>query len=422
MSNRAPGPKGDFIWGMLSEFKRDALGLLSRSVAEYGDIVRLRFGPVTAHIVNHPDHIQQVMSRDAVQYDKQTRSARCIHATCGDSLLSGNRQTWQRHRRLIQPVFQPRHLGGLDAITDAQMQPMLSRWQQIAAAGGTIDVVPEMIRLVIAVSAKALFTADVDAGRIEAALSILLDDTWRRLEALIDPSMLSERFHRADFKEARAAIDDIVFAIIQQRRCDKAVPDDLLTLLLSAHEAEGETRLSDQELRDATVTLLLSGHETTANSLSWAMYLLGKFSLDNPAMVDDFFSETLRLYPSIWIVERRAIHPRNIGGYDIPQGSSVLISPYLMHRHPGFWPDADRFDPSRFAEQNGTRPRHAYIPFGLGAHRCVGLYMARAIATRVIANINERFRLIPLPGQQPQIFPGITLRHKVNFQMGVQAI
>lgn len=420
MSGRAPGPKGDFIWGVLSEFKRDALGLLSRSVAEYGDIVRLRFGPVTAHIVNHPDYIQQVLSRDAGQYDKQTRSARCIHATCGDSLLSGDRQTWQRHRRLIQPVFQPRHLGGLDAITDAQMQPLLNRWQRIAAQGGTVDVVPEMMRLVISVSAKALFTSDVDANRVEAALTVLLNDTWRRLEALIDPSMLSDRFHRADFKEARAAIDDIVFAILQQRRRDDAAPNDLLALLLSAHEVEAETSLSDRELRDATVTLLLSGHETTANALSWAMYLLGKHPPQDPDRVDDFFAETLRLYPSIWIVERRAIHAQTIGGYDIPKGSSVLISPYLMHRHPDFWPDADNFDPSRFADQEATRPRHAYIPFGLGPHRCVGLYMARMIATRVISNINERFRLVPLPGQQPQIFPGITLRHKVNFSMGLQ--
>lgn len=419
---RAPGPKGSLVWGSLAEFRRDALGLLQASAQEYGDIVRLRFGPVVAHLVNHPDLIEQVLSRHAPRYDKRTRSADRIAATCGQSLLSADKQAWHRHRRLIQPVFQPRNLGGIDAIVDAEMAPMLARWQGLARDGGTVAPAAEMTRLAIGISAKALFTSEVDAARIEAALAVLLDDTWRRLEALVDPATISDSFHRPAFKRARADIDSIVLGIIERRRAMTDPPADLLTLLIRAHEAEGEASLTDRELRDATVTLLLSGHETTSNALAWSLYLLGAHPQANPDItgIDNFFAEVIRLYPSIWIVERRAIAAETIAGFDIPRGSSVLISPYILHRRADFWPDPERFDPTRFATET-DRPRHAYLPFGLGPHRCVGLHMAKAIAARVITNINDAFRLHPLPEQEPQIFTGITLRHKLDFQMGIEA-
>lgn len=419
---RAPGPRGGVIWGLLPEFRCDPLGLLQRAATQHGDIARLRFGPVVAHLVNHPDLIEQVLSRHAVRYDKKTRSADRIAATCGQSLLSADGPAWQRHRRLIQPVFQPRNLGGLDQVVDAEITPLLERWQAISRAGGTIMPVAEMTRLAIGISAKALFSSDVDAVQVEAALAVLLDDTWRRLNALLDPAMIADTFHRPAFKRARAEIDRIMLQIIARRRTMTDPPADLLSLLIRAHEAEDEARLTDTELRDAAVTLLLSGHETTANALAWSMYLLGAHPDLGPQVVgaDNFFAEVIRLYPSIWIVERRAIAEETIGGYTIPRGSSVLVSPYILHRRADFWPNPERFDPTRFkAESN--RPRHAYLPFGLGPHRCVGLYIAKAIAARVIGKIDAAFRLQPLPDHQPQIFPGITLRHKCDFPMAITA-
>lgn len=428
---RAPGPKGGLIWGSLAGFRGDPLGFLQMAARDHGDVARLRFGPITAHLINHPDLVEQVLSRDAAQYDKKTRSADRIAATCGKSLLSADRNAWRRHRRLIQPVFQPRHLGGIEAVVDGAIAPMIARWREVARAGGTIDVVADMAHLAIGISAKVLFDSDVDAARIEAALAVLLDDTWRRLEAPLDLSMISDAFHRPAFKAARADIDRIVFDIIAARQhsgdapgnAPSNAPGDLLQLLLHAHEAEGEARLSDTELRDAAVTLLLAGHETTANALAWALHLMGEHPDQGPRIVgaDHFFAETIRLYPSIWIVERRAITAREIAGYAIAKGSSVLISPYLLHRHPQFWQAPDAFCPARFVGEH-ARPRHAYIPFGLGPHRCVGLYMARAIATRVIRVIADNFALSPVKGDAPQVFPGITLRHKTHFRMRAEAI
>ena len=408
---RAPGPIGSLIWGSLADFKADSLGLLRQATRDHGDVVRLRFGPITAHLINHPDHVEHVLSRHADRYDKNTRSVERIRATCGDSLLSANKDAWARHRRLIQPIFQPKMFADISAVVRTELDPMLARWTIAAKQGDTIDIAADMMHLIIAISARILFSTSVAAERVEAALAVILEDTWRRLEAPLDPSMISPAFHRKAFKDAVQVIDDVIFGMIKDRRSGSNHPDDLLSRLLDAQDAVDD-RLSDQELRDAAVTLLLGGHETTANALAWAFHAVAQhpdatYEATDPALI---FAEAVRLYPSIWIVERRAKQADNIGGFDIPRGSSVLISPYLMHRHPDFWDDPDTFNPGQHA---GTvnRPRHAYIPFGLGAHRCVGLHMAKAIGADVIGQVFAQFKLRATT-TTPPFDAGITLRPK----------
>lgn len=410
---RAPGPKGSLIWGSFAEFKADSLVFLSDVVRDHGDIVRLRFGHVTAHLINRPDYIEHILSRNAANYDKATRSADRIAATTGDSLLSGDPLAWKRHRNLIQPAFQPRCFDDIGPVVDTLMTPMLERWQQARE----IDIVDEMMQLVIAAAIKIMFSSDIDPQQINAALETVLADTWRRIEAPLDASMISAKLHRPAFRDALKTIDQIVLDLIQTRRKSTRRPDDVLSRLLAAHEAEGDIQLSDTELRDAAVTLLLAGHETTANALSWAfIHASNGFEAADPAHI---FAEAIRLYPSIWVIERRAICDDTIDGYHIPRGSSVLISPYLLHRHRDFWSEPERFDPSRF-EGERPRARDAYLPFGLGQHRCVGLYLANKIAAHILERVFARFRLKLVPNQPLGTFPGITLRHSGPVRMQVE--
>lgn len=412
---RAPGPKGSLIWGSLSDFKANALGFLSDAVRDHGDIVRLRFGPVTAHLINRPDYVEQILSRNAANYDKATRSAGRIAATTGDSLLSADQAAWKRHRQLIQPAFQPSCFEAIGPTIDTLMTPMLERWFR----DGTIDIVDEMMQLVIAVAIKILFSSDIDPQKINAALETVLADTWRRIEAPVDASMISPQLHRPAFKSAVEVIDKMVLDLIEARRKCPHRPEDVLSRLLTAHEADGATHLSTKELRDAAVTLLLAGHETTANALSWAfIHASNGHETANPAHI---FAEAIRLHPSIWIVERRVIHADTIDGYTIPRGSSVLISPYLLHRQKDFWPEPERFDPSRFAADQ-PRARHSYLPFGLGPHRCVGLYLANKIAAHIIERVFAQARLRLLPDQLLGVSPGITLRHAGSVEMRVHQI
>lgn len=403
---QAPGPRGNLFWGVWPAFQRDPVGVLQAAGADHGDIVRLRFGPITAHLLNNPDHIAHVLSRHADRYDKNTRSVARIKDTCGTSLLSAHEAAGAQHRRLLQPLFQPgavaRHKTQVIDIT----QQRLASWR---GADAPVDVVHEMTTLVCRIAAKILFGAEVNAAKIETALAVILQDTWRRIKAPFDLARLSPAFHKRAFRDAVAQVDQIVFAIIAQRRMQGAVFDDVLGRLMQAQDGDA---LSDRALRDAVVTLLLAGHETTANALAWALWHCGQHPCAARAETRHIFAETIRLYPSIWIIERRAKVADQIGGYSIPKGSFVMISPYLLHRNPAVFPDPEAFDPARFASDAGAdRHRHAYLPFGLGAHRCVGLHLAQMIGTTVLDTLRAQVTLQSLDPDTARIDPSMTLRH-----------
>ncbi|MBL4918482.1 cytochrome P450 [Szabonella alba] len=410
---RAPGPKGGLILGSLPAFKADPLAFLAQGLRDHGPVFRFRMGPFTAHLVNAPDHIDHVLSRNARGYDKATRSADRIAATTGNSLLSPDPEHWTRHRQVIQPAFQPRRFDGTIApAIDALLLPAMQDWLR----SGRVDIVAEMMRIVIGAAIRILFSAEIEARRISDPLEVLLADTWRRIEAPFDLSQLSRHLHRRTFRRAVGQIDAIVLGLIAARRAMAAPPDDVLTRLVAARSAETGAGLTDRELRDATVTLLLAGHETTANALARAfIHAAGGHETAPPAQI---FAEAMRLYPSIWVIERRARVADRIGDFDIPAGSSVLISPWLLHRDPRLWPDPERFDPSRFSADTPP-PRRAYMPFGLGQHRCVGLHLAQGIAEHILATVFDRLRLRLLPGQDLRPRPGITLRHAVPVMMEV---
>lgn len=411
----APRAGGGLLLGNLPAFQRDPLGFLQEIAAVHGDFVELRFAYVRAVFVNHPDLIGEVLLRHADSFDKNTRSAAKIRSTCGNSILSGDTPTWRRHRALVQPVFQPRFIEAMTPAIDAHLARMVERWDALAASETPVDLVGEMMDLVMGVAARVLFGDDIDAARLQADLAELIDDTWRRIGSLADPADISPRFHRLAFRRALASVDATAMSLIARRRASGVEQNDLLGRLLTAHGDAGEDGMTDRELRDAAVTLLLAGHETTASAIAWSLYHIALepgrgLAQADPDMV---FRETIRLYPSIWIIERRALRDVEIGPYRIGKGASVLVSPYVLHRHRDFWPDAGRFDPQRFsAEAVAARPRNAFLPFGLGQHRCVGLHLANLIAGRTLAAVNRHFVVHLVQAARPEAAPKITLRHK----------
>jgi cytochrome P450 len=419
-----------------------------RSAERYGDVIRLKIGPVVVHLVNHPDHVEHVLLRNARNYDKNTRSVNRLRATCGESLLTTDGESWIRQRKLIQPVFQP---GMMDRIaptaTDA-VSRMIDRWSESMRAGRAVDIVSEMMHVTLQIAAQTLFGADIarEADVIERSLAIILQDTWRRLESWVDLPSVSPVFENRSFRDALRTIHEIVGRIIDSQRQQAGAGAGLLSVLLAARDAESGAGLTDQELRDAAVTLLLAGHETTANALAWTFYLLSQaddvqarlhgdlisvLAGRLPALSDfeqcpylgQVFSEAIRMYPSIWIMERRARADDEIAGYRIPARSTLLISPYVLHRHPKFWHNAEVFSPERFsAESQAMLLRSAYIPFGVGAHQCVGRHMAIVVAQFVLAMVFQRFRVQLVAGQTAVPEAGITLRHRSRLEMTLHPI
>lgn len=437
IARRAPGPRGDFLLGSLGEFRKDPLGLLLNSALRFGDITRFKIGPVLAHLVNHPDHVGYVLVQNAHNFDKQTRSVAKIRATCGRSLLSTDGEIWLRHRRLIQPTFQPELVKRFVPVVHSETSRILDRWTEAARTQRPLNIVSEMMQVTLAIAARSLFGAEIarDAATVESSLAVILNDTWRRLESWFDPASLSPVMHRRSFRTALQSIDEIVYRMIGARRQQTDGCHDLLSILIEAHDNQRGTRLDDQELRDACITLLLAGHETTANALAWCCYLISQDPVVQEELYDEsaavlqhrppaatdvdkliytgkVFAEAIRLYPSIWIMERRVVADDEVAGYALPKDSTLLISPYVLHRHPEFWPDPGRFDPERFSpEASEERPQFAYLPFGAGAHQCVGRHMALLVARLVLATIFQQFRLCLVPGQSIRPLAGITLRH-----------
>jgi cytochrome P450 len=242
-----------------------------------------------------------------------------------------------------------------------------------------------------------------------------------------------------------AALDDVVESIIEQRRRFPGDSDDLLAMLMEARDEETGSAMDDMQLRDEVMTLMLAGHETTSTALSWTLYLLSqhpdtreRLEAEVDAVLGDrtpsiedvprltyanmVLQESMRLYPPAWGLARWCHEADEVGGYYLPPNSSVTLSPFLTHRHPEFWPDAERFDPERFApEQEKGRPRFAYIPFGGGPRLCIGNQFAMTEAMLILATIVQRYRLDLVPGHQVGIDAQITLRPKGGLPMLVSA-
>jgi cytochrome P450 len=240
---------------------------------------------------------------------------------------------------------------------------------------------------------------------------------------------IRQRRFRARIRE----LDELVAAMIASHR-DRHGDDDLLTLLLGAREEDTGAPMSDRQIRDEVVTFLTAGHETTANALSWMWMLLSRHPEHRDrleAEVDEVLAgrtpsfadadrlpftraviqETLRLYPPVWIIGRRAVADDVIDGVRIPAGASVAVLIYLTHRDPDIWPNPEGFDPSRFLpDRAGGRPRGAYVPFAAGRRVCVGNTFALTEATLLTAMIAQRYRLDLDPTERVEPEPLITLR------------
>jgi cytochrome P450 len=192
--------------------------------------------------------------------------------------------------------------------------------------------------------------------------------------------------------------------------------------------------MSDQQVRDEVVTSFIAGHETPANGLSWILYLLAAHPLDCERLVAELdtiaidalpgtaalgeipflecvIKESLRLYPPAWIVVRTPREDDTIAGYSVPAGATILISQYVLQRHPAYWEHPEAFVPERWAPENAASlPRGAYFPFGGGSRTCTGIVLAKAILRLVVAAVSRRYRLETVPGQRVTPQPLTTLR------------
>ncbi|MCK9874767.1 cytochrome P450 [Frankia sp. Ag45/Mut15] len=446
-----PGPADNAIVA-LRRLRADPLGRLTELAREHGPVVRVASWPVSAYLVAEPDAIADVLVSGHRAYGKgavrrgpagRRTVVQPLTLLLGEGLLTSAGDVHRRQRRLIQPLFHRQRIAGHAATFARIAERRAATWRD----GQRLDVHAEMTEMTLAIVARTLFDVDLDSEVVDivrTTIDLTMPAARRAglpgftaLERLPLPASRARR-------DARAALDQAIHAMIAARRAAGATGDDLLSLLLAARDDETGAPMSDEQIRDEALTLLLAGHETTANALAWTFHLLGRDAAVRAALhaeldevlgercptMDDLtrlpctnavLAEAMRLYPPVWAMGRHLLADRDIAGYRLPAGSTLILSQWVVHRDERWWPRPEVFDPTRWTGQSGQsgRPRFAYFPFGGGPRQCIGNTFALAEGALALAAISRHWSLAPVPGTDVVPVPQVTLRPAGGLPMTV---
>jgi cytochrome P450 len=423
-----PGPRPRVPGALALAFWRDATGTLLRIAREHGDVAGFRFGSQGEILLNHPDLIREVLVGEQRSFMKG-QALQVAKRVLGEGLLTSENELHLRQRRLMQPLFHGRRVAGYEEVFATCAQRAQASWRD----GHAVDVHAEMTRLTLDIVGRTLFDADVtgEAPEIGDALTEALDGVNRLVYPwgpLLDRLPLSATRR---FRQACVRLDATIYRLIDERRAAGATGSDLLSLLLAAQDEGGG--MSDRQVRDEAMTLFLAGHETTANLLTWTLYLLSQHPEDEERVVselaagaettqaDRVLSEALRLYPPAWVIGRRALADVDLGRIVIPAGMLAVVSPWVTHRDPRWYPEPERFDPGRWEEsERDARPQHAFFPFGAGTRMCIGEGFAMAEARAVLRVLLPRWAFRLDPAQRVDVLPRVTLRPRYGMRMIVR--
>jgi enediyne biosynthesis protein E7 len=434
-----PGPAGEID---ALTIRRDPLRFLTDLTAEHGALCSHRTGGERVYVLNCPELARRVLKDDYTSYTKAgTPDDHMLSPLLGDGLLTSNGETWTRQRHLCAPSFRRAAVEEFGPLMTTAAADLADRWGRAADDGQSVRVDHDLTAMTLRIVVAALLGSDqadlgrgfgraVDAincfiGHYDGTAPMTGDMAARR-----DAYASAERFLRR-----------VVGLLIAARRMTGPAgqPDDLLAAMM------GHGGLSDQELYDQVLTMIMAGHETTAKALTWTLHVLAgqpetagavqrelRLVLDGrlPTAADlpalsltrRVVDEVVRLYPPVWLISRRTTRNTELGGYAIPDGALVCISPWTLHRNPAHWPDPGRFDPDRFLpEAAAVRPSHAYLPFGGGPRVCIGRAFALTEAVLVLATILPRLSLAHVPGAPP-VEPEalVTLRPRDGLVMRVR--
>ncbi|MEO8800370.1 MAG: cytochrome P450 [Polyangiaceae bacterium] len=434
---------------------RDPIGLFRRMTRDYGNVAMITFGPLKYVIVNDPAAIKYVLLDNAKNYVK-SRHYRGIKLILGNGLLTSEGDFWRRQRKLAQPAFHRERLSTfIDSMTLAT-DAMFERWR--ARGDGKAfetDIHEEMMASTFHIVGLTLLSVDLlgEADQIGKALSTALYFANDYAESIVPIPLWVPTPKNRRFIAARKSLDEVVLRVIGERRAARKggqVPaekrgkaGDLLDMLMDAKDEDTGEQMSDGQLRDEVMTMVLAGHETTANALTFSLYLLSQHpdiarrvakevtdvlggrtpkleDLPKLGLVKRVLEESMRLYPPAWAFERQALEEDEINGFRIPKGAVIGVCPFVLQRDPVSFDNPEGFDPDRFlAENSKERGKYTYLPFGGGARVCIGSQFAMMEAELVLAKIVQEWKIDLLPITRLELDPVITLRPRGGLAMRI---
>ena len=440
-----PGPPHNLIINGAARFFRIPLNrYLIDNFVRYGDTVGFRFLNFPFYLISHPAGVEHVLHTNSENYVKASINYGFLKKLFGEGLITSDGPNWRRQRRIIQPAFQRAYTGNPGPLITNATIDMLRPWQGRSPAEA-FDLVPELSRLTSRIFGLAFLGADLSRHAASIAKASAAANQYfgqfnlnRFFPFLPTWLSLKSRF-------AVHALRRVANELINRWTCSDSGGDDFLSVLVRAcYPASGRQLL--RQLQDHLVTFILAGHETSATALTWICYLLARHPkvekrlraeladvLDGKtATISDLpllpfsrmvIEESVRLYPPAWFISRSALEDDIVGGYKIPKGSLLILSPYVTHRHPAFWPEPERFDPARFHPAHAKcRPRFAYFPFGGGPRSCIGTSFAMAELHLILVTITQHYHLEVDPLQQVQEQALVTLRPRHAIKVTAHAI
>jgi cytochrome P450 len=404
-----PGPKGlPLIGNILDMRERDTLKLWTAAWSDYGDAVHMRIGPIHLYFFAHPEACYDALVRQA-KHQSKGMGYQGLRLLLGRGLITSDGDYWHNQRRLLQPLFTP---GKVDAYFQTIAEGCdqgLARLARENSGNGEIELSAESMRLTMSVISRVIFGRDLTVDSLaigqafEHAFAFVADIS---LNPIRMPLAVPTRKNRA-YREAQKQIDEFILDLIDHADEGTMSLIGPIRRQLAGNDAKG--------IRDEILTLFFAGFETTARTLTWAVHLLSRHPqwigpireeataalsgdladhriIERMPLTLAVIHETLRLYPPAAFIARETNDAAEIGGYEVPKKSLVVLSPHLTHRHPDYWPDGDAFRPDRPELAAIQRlPKGAYLPFGLGPRVCLGRHMALIEATLGLAMFVERF-------------------------------
>src|SRR5580700_5219342 len=403
----------------------DTLERMTELFARFGDVYRV-FSPGRksyTFVINHPDDVKRVLVGNHRNYTKGVGLNR-VKILLGNGIMTSEGELWRRQRYMMQPMFHRRIITEFARLIATANDRFIERWEAQARRGELVNVTDDMSELTLDIVLRSIFGRDLE--RLASQLGgnpfeVLTKDQARNLR----------------FAYKFRSLAKLVGELVQRRRGEPEQHFDYIAMLMDARDKETGDPMGDRQLIDEVLTLIVAGHETTASGLNWTWYLLSQHpeadarlhaeiesvpeddappslaQMEALPYTQQVVNEALRLYPPGWLLSRRTIGADVLAGFAIPAGTDVLLSPYLLHRHPRFWPDPDTFRPERFAAENeAERPRFAYMPFAAGPRHCIGETFALYEMLMHLYKVARRYRLTYLPTEPVELEAQINLRTK----------
>ena len=409
----------------------DSLDRLVAATARSGDFFRIHAPGRRSDtwILNNPADIKRVLVTNHRNYTKGVGLDR-VRILLGNGIMTSEGDLWRRQRRMIQPFFHRRVIESFATVIETEVAGRLRAWETLVASGTPVSITSEMSELTLDIILRAIFGEDLE---------------WLTERMGQNPFALVTEHAARDLQFAYRfrSLVRLVGELVVRRRNEGLERHDFLGMLMAARDKETGAPMPDRELLDEAMTLIVAGHETSASALNWTWFLLATHPeadarvaaevahLDPSARLtyaeaeglrhtQAAIMEAMRLYPPGWILSRRTITDDVLSGHRIPAGTDVMLSPYLIQRHPTHWDAPDAFRPERFLNDD-PRDRWIYIPFAAGPRHCVGENFAMYEMTVHVARVAARWRMEYLNEGPLDIEAAINLRTRGELRMRLHA-